>query len=77
MEMRITICKLIVLFDFQLLEKDLDWANQDAYIIWSTKSLLVNVNPRHGASREVRGVPGLKTRYERIQGTRGILKPKR
>ena len=44
-EMRILMAKLTYCFDFEIVDKNLDWTNQECYTLWQKPDLFVKVTP--------------------------------
>lgn len=46
-ELRISIAEIVLLFDFEMDDKTLDWSKQECYTLWQKPELLVEVLPRN------------------------------
>jgi hypothetical protein len=44
-EMRLILVKVLYNFDLELCEESDDWANQNVFILWEKKDLMVRIKP--------------------------------
>lgn len=51
-EMRLILARMIVNFEIELAEPDLDWTDQNVYNLWEKPPLMLNLIPRDMANSE-------------------------
>jgi hypothetical protein len=52
-EMRIILARMVFNFDMELDQPELDWADQECFVLWDKPKLMVKLHPRDRPQRQL------------------------